>query len=56
MITYILISIQLAQFAIKVYPAFLTPYFDECISQQLATICYPLQVPTWQAIFYFLSL
>jgi len=47
--------IKLLSLLIKIYPAFVNIYYDECVSQQLAAVCLPFHFPTWQAIQYFLG-
>ena len=44
----------IAGIVILAWPAFVNPYFDECISQNLAPVCYKYQVPTWEVFVYFL--
>jgi len=39
---------------IKIAPAFVNQYYHECISQNLATVCYPVQWPTILEIAFYL--
>lgn len=40
------VLIALVALLVTIWPAFVNHYYDECLSQNLAPVCYPLEWPT----------
>lgn len=47
--------LYLLLFLVKIAPAFVNHYYDECLSQHLAPVCTRLMVPTWEVFLYYLT-
>ena len=51
----LVICVIMVNIGLQIYPMFVTRYYDECISQQLAPVCREYSLPTWEVFRYYLE-
>ena len=54
MVSFVLLVFFVGMVLGTIYPAFINQYYDECINQSLADICYRMKVPSLDTLIWYL--
>jgi len=55
-IIFCLFVLAMLAVGLQIYPAFINQYYNECLAQNLAPVCYVFKVPSLLEVWYYLAI